>query len=146
MFHFIYLFFADKKKLIYISCILSLFSIIILYLLNCYLILSVLTTRTKNTRIRLIRSTPLQIFRTWDGLSRLLLELGSRLLLGLGSRGFFSSRALGFFSGWALAASSRVGLSASSRVRLSASSPHGWVCVPARRSDAKVRYSFMFIR
>jgi len=58
---------------------------------------------TKNTRIRLIRSTPLQIFRTWAGLSRLLLRLDS----------------LGFSSGWALATSTRVGLSASSRVGLS---------------------------
>jgi len=66
----------------------------------------VLTTNTKNTRIRLTRLTLIQIFRTWVGLSRLLLELGSRLLLGLGSRlllglgsrGFFSSWALGFFS------------------------------------------------
>jgi len=89
----------------------------------------------------------------------------SRLLLRLGS--------LGFFLGWTLSAipwagcywflleldaltSPRVGcsrlllrldaLSFSSGWMLSASPPLRWVGVPARRSDAKVRNGFMFIR
>jgi len=46
----------------------------------------------------------------------------------------------------ALSASLWIGVSASLQVGLSASSPYGWVCVPARRSDAKVRNDLMLIR
>jgi len=108
----------------------------------------VLTTRTKNTRIRLTRLTLVQILQSWAGLSWFLLGLDlsastragcSRLQLGLD--------ALGFSSSWMLSASPHAGCSrlllTLGALGFSFTKMGG---VPARRSDAKVRNRFMFIR
>ena len=103
-----------------------------------------LTRLTPSTGLPFLGFEPLSRFEFWAfpqaGLSQVLLRMGS----------------LGFSSSWVLSASPLAGLSRlllwlgslgfSSGWALSASPPHRWVGVPARRSNAKVRSSLMFIR